>query len=221
MRPTGEFFKTLGQYVYMYKGTSERPAYVGKGVGDRCLHHLKDKDYSIEDCIIVAKNLEVFNLEKKDASFVLESYLISTLDPEDNSVSGHYKECFIMSSLNFLFNEYQEAQRDMFAELVELISNNPEAFKNRVGYTESRGTSYYVETGMREGVYFGIKVQNKEPSVTVLIKSNSAAAFPSLVENVEKNLGSKYELDSTSTKNVISFPTTIEDAVELWGSFFS
>jgi len=222
MKPTGAFFETLGQYVYMYRGTTDRPAYVGKGVGDRCLHHLKDKGYAIEDCIIVARNLEKFNLDKKDASFVLESYLIATLEPEDNSVSGHYKECFIMSNLSFLFNEYQESQRDMFAELSDLIASNPDVFKGRVGYTESRATTFFVETGMREGIYLGIKCQTKSPEIVVQLKANNAASFPKLVEDLEAGLGSKYNLDSTSAKNVVSFPVDdMSEALELWTSFFA
>jgi hypothetical protein len=219
MRPSNAFFETLGQYVYMYRGTTDRPAYVGKGVGDRCLHHLKDKGYKIEDCMIVAKNLERFNLDKKDASFVLESYLIATLNPEDNSVSGHYKECFIMADLSFLFGEYVDSQRDMFAELNALVNENLDVFKGTMGYTETRGTSFYIETGMRENVYFGIKVQTKEPQITCILKANNEKFFKSLVEKCEAGL-SQYELDSTSNKNVVSFPVeTLVEAVDLWASF--
>jgi len=214
VRPSNAFFETLGQYVYMYRGK-----YVGKGVGDRCLHHLKDKGYKIEDCVIVARNLEKFNLDKKDASFVLESYLIATTNPEDNKVSGHYKECFIMSDLSFLFGEYVDSQRDMFEELTELVNNNAEVFKGTMGYTETRGTSFYIETGMRENVYFGIKVQTKEPQITCILKANNPHAFLALVQKVEKGLP-QYQLDSTSNKNVVSFPVeTMDEAVALWSSF--
>ena len=203
----------------MYRGTSERPAYIGKGVGDRCLAHLKDKGYKIEDCIIVAKNLEQFNLNEKDASFVLESYLISTLNPEDNSVSGHYKECFIMKDLSFLFGEYVDSQRDMFEEMTTIVSDNPDIFKGTVGYTESRQSSYVIESGMRENIYFRFKVQTKEPNVTVIFKANNPTSFPALVKKLEKNLSDTYELDSTSNKNEVSFATTIEDALDLWKAF--
>jgi hypothetical protein len=220
MRPTGAFFETLGQYVYMYRGRGDRPSYIGKGVGDRCLHHLKDKGYRIDDCIIVAKNLEKFNLQKKDASFVLESYLISTLDPTDNSVAGHYKECFIMSDLSFLFGEYIDSQRDMFDELTTLVNENPDAFKGKMGYTETRGTSYYIESGMRENIYFGIKVQCKEPQVTCILKANSEKFFRALVEKTEDNLGKQYDLDTTSNKNQISFSVDdMPEAIKLWTSF--
>lgn len=220
MRPSGAFFETLGQYVYMYKSTKTRPSYIGKGVGDRCLHHLKDKGYKIEDCVIVAKNLERFNLEKKDASFVLESYLISTLSPKDNSVSGHYKECFIMSDLSFLFSNYVDSQRDMFGELTSLVNENPDVFKGTLGYTETRGTSFYLETGMRENIYFGIKVQSKDPQITCILKSNNPSMFSALVEKTVDNLGDRYDIDSTSNKNQLSFPVeTMEEAMELWSTF--
>lgn len=221
MRPSNAFFETLGQYVYMYKPNNSHPAYIGKGIGDRCLHHLKDKGYSLNDCIIVARNLEKFNLEKKDASFVLESYLISTLSPKDNSVSGHYKECFIMSDLSFLFGEYVDSQRDMFNELSELVNGNSDVFKGTMGYTETRNTSYYIETGMRENIYFGIKVQTKEPQITCILKANNEKFFNALLEKVEGNLGLKYDLDTTSNKNQISFQVEqMEEAIQLWSSFW-
>jgi hypothetical protein len=227
-RPTKEFFDTLGQYVYCYRGPDGEmkplrigeEKYVGKGIGDRCLHHIKDKGYSMDDCFIVACNLEKFNLDKKDASFVLESFLISTFNPKDNSVSGHYKECFVMSSLSFLFDNFVNDQRNMFKELNELVNSNPEVFDGTIGYTETRGSSFYLETGMRENVYFGIKVQTKEPNVTVLLKANSDKFFAPLVEKVSSNLGDTYDLDTTSNKNVISFAVdTLEEAVSLWQSF--
>ena len=218
MRPTTEFFKELGQYVYMFK---KGDLYVGKGVGDRCLHHLKEKGYSLEDCVIVARNLEKFNRGKNDdVSYVLESYLISQLKPKDNKVSGHYqKECFIMADLSFLFGEYVDSQRDMFKELNELVNDNLEVFQGTIGFTETRGSSYYIETGMRDNIYFGIKVQSKEPNITCMLKANNPTAFVSLVKNCEKGL-SDYDLDSTSNKNVVSFQvSSIEEAVKLWSTF--
>jgi hypothetical protein len=72
---------------------------------------------------------------------------------------------------------------------------------------------------MRENVYFGIKVQTKEPQITCLLKANNPTAFLALVQKVEKGLP-QYELDSTSNKNVVSFSVeTMDEAVALWSSF--
>ena len=215
MRPTNAFLETLGQYVYMFR---KGELYVGKGVGDRCLHHLKEKGYSLDDCVIVARNLEKFNLDKKDASFVLESFLISQMNPRDNKVSGHYKECFIMADLSQLFGEYVDSQRNMFQEISDLILGNTDTFTN-VGYTETRDTSYVVQTPMRDNIYFGIKVQTKDPEVTCYLKANNEKAFKQLNETAPKVL-SEYDLDTTSNKNQINFTVAdLTEAMGLWTTF--
>lgn len=229
-RPTKEFFETLGQYVYCYRGPDGllkplrvgKENYMGKGVGDRCLHHIKDKGYDIEDCFIVARNLERFNLDKKDASFVLESFLISAYAPKDNSVSGHYKECFVMSSLSFLFENYQQGQRNMFQEMTELVSSNPEAFNGKIAFSETRGSSFYLETDNKNPLqaYLGLKVQTGEPQITMILKTNSDALYANLCNKMMENLGDRYELNTSGPKNQISFPVeTMEDAIEMWQSF--
>lgn len=218
IKPTAAFFDTLGNYVYIYRGSGDTPSYVGKGVGGRCLHHLKDKGYSIDDCVIVARNLEKFKLDKKDASFVLESYLISTLSPEDNSVSGHYKDCFVMADLSKLFGSYVDSQRNMFMEISDLVLTNSEVFTN-IGYTETRASSYIIETPAKENIYFGIKVQTKDPQITCYLKANGDKYFKSLVKQCEEVL-SEYTLDSKSNKNQINFQVeSLEEAMELWTTF--
>ena len=98
-KPTLEFFATLGQYVYQYKD-EQGVYYTGKGNGDRCYAHVAEKGFDPEQCYIVARNLERFEDKKDWQSFLLESYLIATLNPDGNSVSGHYKECFVMANLS-------------------------------------------------------------------------------------------------------------------------
>lgn len=222
-KPSGAFFETLGQYVYAYVDPETgKWLYTGKGNGDRCWTHTGDKNYDPEWCHIVARNLEKFEHKKDWQSFLLESYLIFDKDPADNNVSGHYKECFIMASLDFLFTQHADSQRDMFAEMSELVSENSDVFAGKLGFTESRQSTYYLETPMRENVYFGIKVQTKDPNITVILKANTDKFFAPLLNKVESNLGKTYKLDSTSTKNVISFPVKeMDEALMLWNSFFS
>lgn len=217
-KPTGEFFESLGQYVYAYiDRISGEKKYVGKGRGDRCWAHVTDKEYDPTDCVIIARNLESFEDKKDWQSFLLESFLISTESPKDNIVSGRYKECFVMTDLSFLFNNFLEGQRDMFAELNEFY-NKHEIFRGTVGYTESRGTSFTIETGAKMNTYLGIKVSTREPYVTVYMKSGKG--FEDMSKKVVENLGDEYDIDTTSNKDQLSFPVeTLDEAVELWRSF--
>ena len=128
-----------------------------------------------------------------------------------------------MTDLSFLFEQYQSSQRNMFKELYEFHEKYEEVIGQNVGYSESRGASWYIETGAKENKYFGIKVQTKEPEITVIMKVNSTNSTPEIynkfVETLTDNLGSKYEL-YTSNKNSVSFPVeTLEEAVSLWKSF--
>jgi len=220
-KPPFSFFEELGQYVYGYKShDSDVFKYVGKGKGDRCWAHVVEKEYVPEDCVIIARNLERF-IDKKDwQSFLLESFLIYFYNPSDNSVSGRYKECFVMTDLSFLFEQYQSSQRNMFKELNEFYEKYEEVIGQNVGYSESRATSWYIQTGAKENKYFGIKVQTKEPEITVIIKVDSTPEmYNKFVETLTDNLGSKYELD-TSNKSSVSFPVeTLDEAVSLWKSF--
>ena len=220
--PTSEFMRTLGKYVYCFTKTNNyKDAYYGgksglTATGTRCLDHIKDKGYDYNDIMIIARNLETFDNRPEE---LLESWLIMTEDFDDNRKSGTHKECFVMVDLSSLFSDYVDSQRDMFKELNDLVNDNLEVFKGKMGFTETRGSSYYIETGMRDNIYFGIKVQTKEPNITCMMKANNPTVFSSLVEKCE-DIFSDYELDSTSNKNVISFQVSnIEEAISIWSSF--
>ena len=218
MKPTGEFFATLGQYVYAYIDPDSGDwLYTGKGNGDRCWHHVDDKEYDPEWCHIIARNLEVF--AKKDwQSFCIESFLIQFMNPRDNSVSGHYKDCFIMKTLASLFKDHVDAQRDMFKELFELVENNMELFDGRVGFTESRQTSFYIETRMRESTYLGMKF-NADDTIRVVLKSNKGGDhFKSLCAGVEDILQGDRPTNLGSD-NISFNAVTQEEALRFWADF--
>ena len=127
----GAFWETLGQYVYGYKEDGNF-VYVGKGNGNRALSHVGSKEYNTDNLYIIARNLERFEEKKDYQSFLLESYLISSNSPRDNSVSGHYKECFIMAKMSELFNEFEKSQHDNFEVLPDWYMENYNIFKGRL-----------------------------------------------------------------------------------------
>jgi hypothetical protein len=151
MKPTLEFFETLGQYVYKYVNDIGLTIYVGKGVGDRCLAHLKNKGYSIDNCYIVARNLEKFN---DKPSLLLESFLIDHQKPADNIVSGHYKECFQMASLSSMFSDFTSDQHDNFESFPDwYVENYNSAFKGRVREIKINSGGMFVLSNARNSIY--------------------------------------------------------------------
>lgn len=128
------FWDNLGQYVYGYKDSETGEwLYFGKGNGNRGSTHIKTKGYNIDDLYIIACNLEKFEGKQDWQSFELESFLISLYNPSGNSVSGHYKECFVMSRFSTLFKNYTDSQYDSFAELPQWYLENYANLKGKIG----------------------------------------------------------------------------------------
>ncbi len=152
MKPTNEFLNTLGQYVYKYVDDEGKLLYVGKGNGNRCLWHLEDKKYSLDHCFIVARNLEKFEDKKDWQSFLLESYLIATETPLDNSVSGHYKDCFVMTSLSSMFSNFKAEQHDNFAQLPDWYIENYEILKGKIRLVAITSGNTYFESNTRNSI---------------------------------------------------------------------
>ena len=151
-KPTFEFLSTLGQYVYKYVDDEGKLLYVGKGNGTRCLAHLDLKNYSLDHCYIVARNLERFEEKKDWQSFLLESYLIATETPIDNSVSGHYKECFVMTSLSSMFSNFKAEQHDNFAQLPDWYIENYEILKGKLRLVAITSGNTYFESNTRNSI---------------------------------------------------------------------
>jgi len=130
MKFTKEFFDTLGTYVYVYADPeTDKPYYVGKGRGDRCIQHVCDKDYDSSHCHLVAANLERFSEENPDAiAFAIESFIISQNPNLDNKVSGHYKECFTMPDINVdnLFTNYVSSKTTGRQHLYQTLEEYPD-----------------------------------------------------------------------------------------------
>lgn len=165
-KPSGEFFTKLGQYVYQYIDETGEIYYTGKGRGDRCWSHVIAKEYDPKHCHIIARNLEKFEDKKDSQSFLLESYLISTHSPEGNSVSGHYKECFIMKPLSSMFSEFQSEQFDNFESLPEWFTENYSVFKGKLREIKINSTSTFFLSSARNNMYmmwYWSTVESNEP----------------------------------------------------------
>jgi len=228
-KPTGEFFSSLGQYVYQYVHPDTlTPYYTGKGNGDRCWSHVVDKLFNPENCYIVARNLEKFENKQDWQSFLLESYLIHINDPENNSVSGHYKECFVMASLSSLFSEYESDQFDNFATLPDWYVSNYDSFKNRVREVKINATTTFVLSNARNQMYmmFYWSPTDVESPIKVTFEINlpdgdKLDAVKSKLVAWLKSEGHKHTFPDGKVQKLAINVEDIDSVIGLWNSFWS
>lgn len=224
MKPTNEFFETLGQYVYKYEDDGGDILYIGKGKGDRCLWHLKDKGYEIKHCYIVARNLEKFENKKDWQSFLLESFLLATQFPQDNSVAGHYKECFIMLPLSSIWQDYQSVQHDNFAVFPEWYVENYDQLRGKMRMVQILSGSVFIESGFRNSTKMSWTWEPHKSDVKVTFETanteeEKVEAFRSNLTTWLKNQGYK-KLSGENRRITFSCPT-IEQVIELFVGFNS
>lgn len=225
-KPTLEFFATLGQYVYQYIDQDGKPYYTGKGNGDRCYAHVADKGFDPEECYIIARNLEKFEDKKDWQSFLLESYLIATQNPDGNSVSGHYKECFVMASLSSMFSDHQSDQYDMFESLPSWYIDNYDTFRGRLREVNVNATTAYFLSNARRKMYlmWWWTPSSTDPiKVTFEInaKGEELDAIMKTLKTWLKGEGyPKTHADGKDQKLAV-FCATIEDVIALFQEFMS
>ena len=228
MKPTLEFFETLGQYIYNYVNEFGEVIYIGKGVGDRCLSHLKSKGYKLDRCNIVARNLEKFN---DKPSLLLESFLIERLNPADNSVAGHYKECFNVASLSSMFSEYKTLQYDPFDKFPEWFIKNYDTFKGRLRELRISTTSFYLCSNANNGIYMYFYVPNKEGATEEPIKVQFELAsyfkgdklqemHDKMNEWLAEN-GLEPDFSENTDKKILTNASNIEQTIFLFKEFWS
>jgi hypothetical protein len=220
------FWDTLGQYVYGYMEHGKF-VYIGKGNRDRALSHTKTKGYDVANLVIIARNLERFSTDKDDIqSFILESFLISSNEPRDNSVSGHYKECFVMAKWSELFNEYNDSLHDNFSALPEWYTQNYELLVGKISQTIVKSDSFtiYFTTGGKQIMPW--LSTNNDDSVKFLrfdIQHNDPEKQKILVGKLKQfltQLGYEITLEGKKTYEVTS-SVDIDQALEIVNSFFS
>lgn len=175
-KPSGEFFTTLGQYVYAYMTPDGTYQYIGKGNGDRCWSHTIDKGLDPENCFIVARNLDDFDEGKQDwQSFLLESYLIQKHQPTHNSVAGHYKENFEMASLSSMFQEFTANQHDNFECLPEWYVENYEVFRGKLREMKITSGNTFLLSNARAATYMMFYIDpTSQDSIKVTFEVNQS-----------------------------------------------
>jgi len=226
-KPTQEFFATLGQYVYQYIDPDGKPYYTGKGRADRCFAHVYEKGFDPEDCYIVARNLEKFEDKKDWQSFLLESYLISTQNPDGNTVSGHYKECFVMASLSSMFSSFKSEQYDMFESFPTWYIENYDTFRGRLREVKLNATTAFFLSNARNKMYmmWWWNPDSDDPTkvtfeINMLTGSELNSQKATMKEWLKKNGHTKVHDDGKEQKFAI-FVNTIDDVITLFQEFMS
>jgi hypothetical protein len=224
-----EFWRSLGQYVYAYI-INGIPIYIGKGNRDRARQHVKNKNYSLDDLYILARNLENFEVQKKQdwQAFLLESYLISIHNPTDNKVSGHYKECFKMAKFSELFTEYKSNQNDNFEALPEWYVSNYAKFKGRLNVIEIKSDQIILTAVTREQIQPSIWVSSKGEiksfRFTIWTDADKAQFRRAQLEKFLDSCGIEAEyLVKTGNREIyeVQKELTVDDVINIFEDFMS
>jgi hypothetical protein len=231
--PTSEnipnaFWNSLGQYTYGYTNSEGNYTYIGKGNGNRAISHIKSKEYSLDDLVIIARNLENFKEDKTDLqSFIIESFLISLHNPTDNSIFGHYKECFIMAKFSELFGEFVKEQHDNFECLPSWYTDNYNVFAGRLNVFTTKSHLHAIEFQSQHQmqIFLDVTTDNKV-SLRVGINAAKAVSTGSRLGKLKdfcKSLGiDEDKITKTSTRDIYSLEVLdIDHALQFINDFFS
>lgn len=223
-KPSGEFFETLGQYVYQYIDDDGSVYYTGKGNGDRCWAHVIEKGFDPKQCFIIARNLEKFENKKDWQSFLLESYLIAKLNPENNSVSGHYKECFVMANLSDFFGKYQSELVDPFESLPDWYSEHYDSLRGRLSELKLNSTTLFLKSAARNRLYMMWWYTPSEETVKVGFEINIPAGDERTQALKHLKLWLKEEGYPKTTQDGVEYKIhiavdSIEDVIDLFNKF--
>jgi len=231
-KPPLAFFESLGQYVYEYiEPETRKPYYTGKGRLDRCWAHVVEKGFDPDHCFIVAKNLEKFEDKKDWQSFLLESYLINLHEPQSNSVSGHYKECFVMASLSSLFTEFESEQHDNFEKLPDWYIDNYDAFRNRLREIRINSTATFMLSAVNRQLYCSFTWYPTSPDDIRMSFEVAPLSDKEKLESYKKNLVKWLKSEGyTATpegsgdvgnRKFSVAVSSIDDIIGLWRNFWS
>ena len=221
-----EYLKSLGEYVYYFQKPDGTKMYGGRGVGSRCLDHIKEKNYDYNWIYILAYNLEKFN----KAYEAIESMFLLTNNFKDNKQPAQYKELFVMANFDFMYEQEKENHRDRSRELVQFVSNPESSFfpyitRISISQQGSPGIKMWSTSHRKKQMWLEAwlpESSEQEPYIVINIDpayKDRLKAFPNFV-TAFKQANSNLQVE-TGESWIKYFVQTKEELAEEWSSFFS
>ena len=222
MKYPGKFMESLGHYQYGYFpggvfDITVTPQYFGKGVKNRCLDHLKEKDVTTDDLVIIGRNLEKYTEEESAINavqFALESLSINVLNPELNRVAGRYDETWCKMKLDDLYNEWLKEQINPFEEQMKFYNAHPEIHEFVKG-TRTTGNTFWFYAPRVNGIENKLavtpEVDGFVPAVVVNFSKDKKDELLQIW--TEANPDVKYV---TNGEQIAIEGLSVEEAIELW-----
>jgi hypothetical protein len=220
-----KFFDEVGpHYVYGYWCRDhEEWKYIGKGVGDRVTHHVKDKGYDINDAFILVQNLP-----DDQCAAHIEALLIEQHHPRDNKVRGHHSEKIIMTSLSSMFKEYTDGQYDHFEKFPDwYLESYDEVFRGRLREVKINSGSCFILSNARNAIYMMWYWYHDADTVKITFEVNQdgdklESTQEQLVEWLAANGIDRDDVQPDGKKQKMAVVVNdVQTAVELFKEFMS
>ena len=230
MKFPAAFMKSLGHYQYAYYPNgifdiNVKPkfgdTYIGKGSIDRCLDHLKTKDVTIDELVIVGRNLERFTENESAVNAVqhaVESAFINVLNPTLNKVSGRYDDVWCKAKLVDLYQAWRKTQINVLEEMGKFYDQYKDIIRYNVKVTSSTGLQFTFLAQTVNCIEYLLMItptiDGYIPTVKIKChKSKESSAEEIRNQWIENNPDVKYIMDS----NLIEVQgLSVDDAIELW-----
>ena len=212
----GVFWDSLGSYVYGYKDKHGDWDYIGKGIGNRVLSHLKSKGFNIDDAWIIASNLEDFDEGTDGSAHALETLLIINHKPKHNAVSGRYQENITMTSLRGLITQFQDAQRNNHVECAELLLKYIDQFST-VGQVSSTTSGWkIVSKSLGRSTYVNLYQDTEEGFKLEIQVGRTVEEGPAIADQFEASLNERLgmEVVRADGRTVHFFVEDEEEAIQ-------
>ena len=223
-----EYLKSLGEYVYYFVLPDGTQLYGGRGVGSRCLDHIREKGYEYNWLWILCHNMERFD----KAYEAVESLFLLTNNFRDNKQPAQYKELYPMANFDFMYQKELQQYKNKSREIVEFLTKPENGFFpniNVISILQNNPTGVKITSianrKMQMWLECFIPEDESDRSVITFNMTKNAtfderkASFPDFVESFKAH-NPQYQVESGEDSLWFRVDSK-EDVVEEWKSFWA